>query len=226
MSTGGIDGEGLAGLRHRVQPELRDALIRSFELGFLGSMPIDDQIDHALGFVAVVEEELGRPPRSVVDLGTGGGVPGLVLASCWPEAHVVLLDASERRTEFLKETVDGWSTVRDTGVVRGRAEELGRVDGLRERFEVVTSRSFGPPPLTAECGSAFLALGGLMVVSEPPDAASEDRWPSEGLAAVGLATQVRARPGGRFGYQVIRKVERISERYPRRVGVPAKRPIF
>ena len=70
------------------------ALARSFDLGFLGAMPIADQIDHALGFVAVIEELPGRPPASVIDLGTGGGVPGLVLISCWQGARVVLMDAS------------------------------------------------------------------------------------------------------------------------------------
>ena len=134
-------------------------------------MPVDEQIRHALGFAAIVEDRLGRQPTSVIDLGTGGGVPGLVLLSCWTEARVVLLDSNERRTEFLSETIDSWSAAPRGEVLRGRAEELGHQGDLRECFEVVTSRSFGIPALTAECGAAFLAPGGWMVVSEPPDVA-------------------------------------------------------
>ncbi len=210
----------------RVDPEVRRSLERSFQLGFLGSMPIDEQIEHALGFVAIVEEKLGREPTSVIDLGTGGGVPGLILVSSWPGATVVLMDASERRTVFLKESLESWPRAGRAEVLRGRAEELGRQGELREEFEVVTSRSFGIPALTAECGSAFLAPGGWMVISEPPDADPGERWPSDGLAAVGLEPDEMVRPSARFGYQVLKKVDRIDERFPRRVGIPAKRPIF
>jgi 16S rRNA (guanine527-N7)-methyltransferase len=213
-------------LRERVHPVVRRALSRSFELGFLGSMPIDDQIDHGLGFVVIIEAVLGGPPASVVDLGTGGGVPGLVLVSCWPDTRVVLIDASERRTAFLQETLDDWPGSSGAEVIRGRAEELGRLTGLREMCQAVTSRSFGIPALTAECGSSFLALGGVMVVSEPPEVGTGERWSVEGLASVGLRPAGASRVASRFGYQVLRKGSGIDDRFPRRVGIPAKRPLF
>jgi 16S rRNA (guanine527-N7)-methyltransferase len=189
-------------------------------------MPVDAQIDHALGFVMILEERFGGAPDSVVDLGTGGGVPGLVLISCWPGARVVMLDAGERRTHFLEETVRGWPEAGGAQVIRGRAEELGRRPELRERFAAATSRSFGVPSLTAECGSAFLAEGGALVVSEPPEGSSGERWPQEGLARVGLAAAAGARVSDRFGYQLLVKVGPLDDRYPRRVGIPAKRPLF
>lgn len=226
MSSDGTGGDVLGALRGRVAPPVRVALTRSSEFGFLGSMPISEQIDHALGFVTVLEAMLGGAPRSVIDLGTGGGVPGLVLVSCWPRSRVVLMDASERRTAFLSETLDGWEAARNAEVVRGRAEELGRVAGFREQFDAVTSRSFGPPALAAECGSALLALDGLMVVSEPPDLEVGNRWSSTGLAVLGMEPVGPSRVEGRFGYQVLRKAARIGDRFPRRVGVPAKRPVF
>jgi 16S rRNA (guanine527-N7)-methyltransferase len=199
---------------------------RSFELGFLGSMPIADQIEHALGFVAILEEQSGGPPSCVLDLGTGGGIPGLVLASCWPDTRVVLMDANERRTAFLQEVVDDWAGGGRCQVVRGRAEELGRTEEMREAFDAVTSRSFGPPAATAECGSSFLTVGGAMVISEPPDTALGDRWPTAGLDQLGLARVATLRPVQRFGYQALTKVEPLDVRYPRRVGIPVKRPLF
>ena len=213
-------------LRERVDPALDAVLHRSFELGFLGSMPITDQVEHALGFVAVAESESGGPPDSVIDLGTGGGVPGLVLASCWPDSRVVLMDVNERRTKFLQEVLAGWTGSGGAEVLRGRAELLGHVGELREQFNVVTSRSFGLPAATAECGSAFLAVGGLMVTAEPPDSESSIRWPRPGLRQLGLDPVITLRPVVRFGYQVLRKVEPLDDRYPRRVGIPVKRPIF
>ena len=65
-----------------------------------------------------------------------------------------------------------------------------------------------------------------MVVSEPPDAGPELRWPAEGLAVVGMEPVETTRVAGRFGYQVLHKVGHIEDRFPRRVGIPAKRPIF
>ena len=213
-------------LREKVDPVLDAVFRRSFDLGFLGSMPIADQIEHALGFVTILEAEVGGPPASVIDLGTGGGVPGLVLASCWPESRIVLMDANERRTTFLQEVLDGWAGSGRAEVIRGRAEELGRVDTLREQFAAVTSRSFGIPAATAECGSSFLELGGAMVVSEPPDTDPGDRWPESGLRKLGLVPVVTVRPVERFGYQVLKKVDLLDDRFPRRVGVPVKRPVF
>jgi len=213
-------------LRALVDPTLDVYLRRSFELGFLGNMPIADQVDHALGFVALLEAVCGEPPPSVVDLGTGGGVPGLVLASCWPETRVVLLDANERRTAFLREVVEGWPGGSNAEVIRGRAEELGQSNEYREQFAAVTSRSFGLPAATAECGASFLAVGGSMVISEPPDPGSADRWPEAGLALLGLAPKAVLRPMGRFGYQLLMKVEPLDDRFPRRVGIPVKRPVF
>ena len=207
MEQESIEQTVIDGLRDRVDPMLEAALARSFDLGFLGSMPIAEQIDHALGFVAVIESLVGSPPESVIDLGTGGGVPGLVLISCWQRARVVLMDANERRTAFLGETVGQWPSASLAEVVRGRAEELGRVGGLREQFAVVTSRSFGMPALTAECGSSFLSPGGWMVVSEPPGSDPADRWPADGAALVGLDPHAEAdedRAARRRGRRVVR----------------------
>ena len=209
-------------LGDRLEPELQ----RSFELGFLGAMAMEEQVDHALGFVAVVEDELDGPPPSVIDLGTGGGVPGLVLVCCWPDARVVLMDASERRTKFLLEVLEDWSAPHRARVVRGRAEELGHREDLREGFNVVTSRSFGAPAATAECGSGFLEVGGLMVVSEPPDTSTDERWPAAGLATLGLTPVGMVRPMAKYGYHLLRKTEHLEGRFPRRVGVPSKRPAF
>jgi 16S rRNA (guanine527-N7)-methyltransferase len=220
-------------LRNRVEAWVGETLIRSGELGFLGGMPIEDQVDHALGFVSVAESFMGRSPSAVVDLGSGGGIPGAALSSCWPESRIVLLDSSERRTDFLLSEAAAW--VRGHGdevrlgpveVVRGRAEEFGRIPEMRQQFDLVTARSFGPPAVTAECGAPLLISGGLLIVSEPPEPTEGVRWPSDGLDLLGLEAAARVRVDGRFGYQVLRKVQSTPERYPRRVGIPAKRPLF
>jgi 16S rRNA (guanine527-N7)-methyltransferase len=216
----------LTELRDRLSSQVDTILRRSAELGFLGSMPIPDQIDHALGFVFAAESEIHGPPGSVLDLGTGGGIPGLVLLSCWPDCRVVLLDVSERRTSFLTEQTAGWRRNGPLEVVRDRAENVGRDERFRQHFDVVVSRSFGAPAVTAECAAPLLYPGGALIVSEPPDGTASERWPSDGLARLGLMASVQARFDGRFSYQVLVKAGPTPDAYPRRVGVPAKRPLF
>jgi 16S rRNA (guanine527-N7)-methyltransferase len=206
--------------------QVRTILRRSAAMGFLGGMSIEDQVVHALGFRAAVEHVLGRSPTSVVDLGTGGGLPGLVLAAVWPTTRVVLLDSSERRTDFLHQEVEQWGRADRVSVTRGRAEEVGRSAGLAAGTEVVVARSFGSPAVTAECSAPLLELGGLLTVSEPPEADSSDRWPEAGLAMVGLESLASFRYLDRFGYQLLKKISLTPDRYPRRVGIPTKRPLF
>ncbi|MGH9098313.1 MAG: RsmG family class I SAM-dependent methyltransferase [Acidimicrobiales bacterium] len=215
---------------HRDNRDLADVvgpiLARSAGMGFLGGMAIDEHIDHALGFHRAAEDQLGRAPNTALDLGTGGGIPGLVLAAVWTETRLTLFDANQRRTDFLAEELRVWGVTERVTVVRGRAEESGRLPSLRGGFELVVARSFGSPGVTAECAAPFLEVGGILVVSEPPDGILSDRWPVEGLRDLGLVPIPAADRQGRFGYQVVKKELETPDRFPRRTGIPAKRPLF
>lgn len=221
QGTSGSVGE----LRSRVKPWVEESLRRSAQLGFLGGMPVGDQIDHALGFVHAFESTYRESPAAVVDLGSGGGVPGLVLVSCWPGSRIVLIESNERRAGFLLAECSGRAETGGVEVLHARAEEVAHTPSFRQRFNLVTSRSFGAPAVTAECGASFLAVGGVMVVSEPPDS-DGGRWPSDGLTQLGLEPSTRLRFNDAFGYQVLAKVHETPDRFPRRVGIPAKRPLF
>lgn len=206
-----------------------DAVLeRSRSLGYLGPGSVRVQADHARGFAAGLTE----PPRRFLDLGSGGGVPGLVLALHWSDSRAVLLDASARRCAFLTEAAEELGFGSRVTVVRSRAEEAGRRDGLRGEFDAVVARSFGPPAVTAECAAPFLVVGGHLVVSEPPGDDDEapggsppsPRWPAEGLARVGLAPATAwTEP---FHYRSFVLERPCPEEFPRRDGVPAKRPLF
>jgi SAM-dependent methyltransferase len=195
-----------------------EVLERSRRLGYLGPGSVRVAVDHAAGFAAGVD----APPWRVLDLGSGGGVPGLVLAALWPVARVVLLDASDRRVAFLDDAVAHLGWRRRVEVVRARAEDAGRDSGMRGAFDLVVARGFGPPPVTAECGAPFLRVGGRLIVSEPPEGPS--RWPHEGLALVGLVTERSW--NAPYSYRSLVLARECPDRFPRRVGVPAKRPLF
>lgn len=199
-------------------PDLRAVLAEAQDLGWIGSAPLDQAIAHATGFA----DGVPSAPARFADLGTGGGVPGLVLALRWPSAEVVLVEGSTRRAAFLTAAVARLGLDGRCRVVAERAELVGRRAGLRGACDVVTARGFAPPPVTAECAAPLLRVGGLLVVSEPPT--GEDRWPAAGVAPLGLT------PGDTwntdFHYRSLRQSTPCPTRYPRRVGVPQKRPLF
>lgn len=160
----------------------------------------------------------------VVDLGSGGGVPGLVLATGRPGSAFVLLDARQRRTAFLRDAVERLGLAPRVEVVEERAEVAARRPGLRGTAGAVVARAFGPPPVTAECAVGFLRVAGVLVVSEPPEGDPAGRWPGEALEALGLSDAEVCRTGG--GRFVRLTKTRDDDHWPRRVGIPAKRPLW
>ena len=158
----------------------------------------------------------------IADLGSGGGLPGLPIALARPDLGVVLIDAGERRTDFLRWAVDELELDARVEVVVGRAEHVGRSE-LRGAFDAVVARSFGSPAVTAECSAPLLRVGGRLVVSEPPDP-EDGRWPAAPLADLGLS--IGPRTAGPPGIQVLEQVSPCPDVYPRRDGLPAKRPLF
>ncbi|MBU3701720.1 MAG: hypothetical protein FGM58_06710 [Acidimicrobiia bacterium] len=204
-------------MAHVHSPVLLGVLERARRLGVLGPGPVDDHVTHAERFVTALADL--SPDSLVVDLGSGAGIPGLVVAEARPDLRVTLLESLERRAALLAEGIAelGWAT--RVSVLHDRAEDVGRDPDWRGRVDAVTARSFGPPATTAECAAPLLRIGGLLVVSEPPGGSS--RWPAEGLTALGMVVA-----GAVGGVQVLRQAEACPDDFPRRVGLPAKRPLF
>lgn len=219
-------------------PDLLEVLSRARSLGFTGPGEPRDHIIHALRFVDLAREMVpppakpdGSPPSESpaktpsrsprgIDLGTGGGVPGLILAVALPWIHWLLVDSMQRRVTILDEAVARLGIGDRVSVWCGRAEDLGRDVQVRQNADVVVARSFGPPAVTAECAAPLLRPGGRLLVSEPPGSGGE-RWPREPLVELGIEP---VRVDG--GVMVLVKVAQTPDRYPRRVGVPTKRPLF
>lgn len=144
------------------------ALGESHRFGALGETP-EVALQHSVRFVAA----LGAA-RSVLDLGSGGGVPGLVIAWRRPDVKVTLLDRRTARTDLLQRLVAKMGIADRVEVVASEAEAAGRSERYRSRFDVVTCRSFAGPLETLRLSRPFLADGSRILVAEPPG--SPDRW--------------------------------------------------
>jgi 16S rRNA (guanine527-N7)-methyltransferase len=203
------------------EPELETVLERSRERGFLGPGPVGDQVAHARAFAEVVGAGFGG---RAVDLGAGGGVPGLALAVWYPRARWLLVESRLGRVRFLEAAVRELGLTAGTDVMHARAEDLGRDADARGQANVVVARSFGRPAVVAECAAPLLRVGGVLAVSEPPHSEG-GRWPSDGLARLGLGLR-RVGPRAGFGMAELVQERVCPDRYPRRPGVPARSPGF
>lgn len=212
------------------EQRLLEVLFDAQRLGFLGRGPVNRHISHGLGFAAAWAEVdpamapgESRSPERIGDLGSGGGVPGLVLAMA-TEAHLVLVDNKTKRTDWLTEAVWRLGVEERVSVVSRPAEEVGRDPGWRGSCDVVVARSFAGPAPTAESAAGLVRRDGLVVVSEPPELS--DRW--AGLASSQLGYEsVRqiVRPEGHYAV-LVTGAEPLQDRFPRTWAAQKKRPMF
>lgn len=204
---------------------LTDLLQESRRRGFLGPGPVEEHLDHARAFVVAAP---GAPIRAL-DLGAGGGLPGLVLAAVvWPMTQWTFLDAQRKRTDFLLEAVAALGLDERVTVVTERAELIGRDPAHRQTYDLVVARSFGPPAVSLECAAPLLVPGGALLASEPPRGDLAARWPDDGVAALGGRPAQAIAVGTPPTVHLVRIVQDVpvGDRYPRRVGIPTKRPLF
>lgn len=157
------------------QLALMAALTESQRLGFLGSRPIEEVIEHARAFVAGLRLVDGG--CRVIDLGSGGGVPGLVIAHDRPDLQVTLLDRRTKRTDFLERMVRrlGWDE--RVSVIAGDVADFDP----HPRFDAAVARGFGPPTQTLRVAASMVRPGGFVVISEPPQG---DRWDADVVASL------------------------------------------
>ena len=165
----------------------------------------------------------------LVDIGTGGGFPGLVLAIAEPSLRVLLMDATRKKTAYLERVATELGL--DVEVLHARAEDAAHDPALREAFDVAVCRALGPWPVVLELALPFCRTGGMLFGQRGTDAEAEAAAHGEAVALLaGRVAGVR-RVGAEAGLEhrhviVVEKVESTTARYPRKAGIPAKRPLI
>jgi 16S rRNA (guanine527-N7)-methyltransferase len=163
-------------------------------------------VEESLAALGVVRRYAGP----IVDVGSGGGAPGIPLAAALPERQVVLLEANGRKCSFLREVA---RTFPNVSVVQGRAEEQEA-----DCFGVAVAKALAPPPVAAEWCLPLVAPGGAVVLYVGPSAAA--------ASVSGASEQLGGGPVERLpGLFVLPKLEPTPAGFPRRPGVARKRPL-
>ncbi len=150
------------------------------------------------------------PPGAVIDVGSGGGSPGIPLAAAIPEREFVLLDSQRRRCEFLREVT---GSLRNVEVVWGRAETQPP-----DVFAVALAKALAKPPIASELCLPLVQRGGIAILWTGEDADLE----AGGAAAVHVGGAVESEQDGLL---VLRKVRATPAGFPRRPGMAKKRPL-
>jgi 16S rRNA (guanine527-N7)-methyltransferase len=175
--------------------------------------------------VALELEEL-RPGLRIVDIGSGAGMPGLPLAIALPDTSVVLVESNARKRDFIASAIR-LCGLENAEAIATRAETWSEGIG---RFDVVTARALGPLDVVAEYAAPLLRVGGSLIAWRGQRELAAEARGARAAAILGLrvaeAVRVTPFPGARNRYlHVMLKVRATPDRFPRRVGMAAKRPL-
>jgi 16S rRNA (guanine527-N7)-methyltransferase len=178
--------------------------------------------------MAIKQEDIGKS-LSVIDVGTGAGMPGIPLKILLPGIRLVLLEATAKKAKFLDYLI-GKLGLDDIEIVVGRAEEAAHKVQYREKFDLVISRAVASLPTLAELTLPFCAVGGSFIAQKKRDIAGEVEQSNKAIAILGGKLRgIKAIELIEFDDRrclvVIDKVKPTPDEYPRRPGMPDKRPI-
>jgi 16S rRNA (guanine527-N7)-methyltransferase len=180
---------------------------------------------------------VGEHGCKIIDVGTGGGLPGIPVADYLSCEHsgmqFTLLDASLKRTNFLKYALSIISNeehnkdvVANISTINMRAELFGRESLYRGSFQFIITRSLARPATTVELCSPLIQPGGYLIVSLDRHSMALSRlWPDEGLEKFGMAKDYEMTVG-EYSYLAITQASVCPDIYPRRMGVPSKKPVW
>ncbi len=169
------------------------------------------------------------PINRVIDIGTGAGFPGIPLKILLPDTEVVLVDSINKKTEFCQHIIDSLK-LKGIQVVQDRVERLAREFDFRERFDWAVARAVAKLPTLSEYMLPFVKVGGSMLAMKGDQGPFEAQKAHQAVSMLGgELTQVKkiTLPGvteDRF-LITIEKKSTTPEKYPRRVGMPGKKPL-
>ena len=190
------------------------------------------QVDHFLDSITVIpaiREICGEERPNIIDVGTGAGMPGIPVKVLMPDISLTLLEATAKKAEFLRHIMDKLG-LDDVEIITGRAEDVAHREDYREIFDFVLSRAVAPLATLVELTLPFCRTGGTFIAWKKGDIKQELEEAEKATNTLGgRLREVRAIELPEFDDErcliIIDKITETPSKYPRRPGIPAKRPV-
>lgn len=191
----------------------------------------DKEIDikHFLDSISIFKTGKIYADLSIIDIGTGGGFPGVPIKIIEPRCDVTLFDSLNKRLIFLDEVIDKLE-LKNIRTVHGRAEEFGRKKEYRQKFDIATSRAVASLNTLCEYALPFVKVGGYFIAMKGPDVDEELMDSQEAIKILGGEIEEKIEvtlPSSDIVHTliVIRKRGTTPAKYPRGGGNPKKKPL-
>ena len=193
----------------------------------------DVQVRHfldSLSCLSVMGAPVSLDGKRVIDVGTGAGLPGIPVKILAPKVRLTLLEATGKKADFLRDVIAALE-LQTVEVITGRAEELGHEPAHREGYDFVLARAVAGLPSLAELMLPLCRVGGYCIAQKKGNVTGEVRQAEKAIRLLGgrvtSLRQVNIIAGETDRYLVvIEKTLHAPEQYPRRPGIPVKRPVL
>jgi len=191
--------------------------------------PREIVIKHFLDSISALPYLQSNSNLRLIDIGSGAGFPGVPLKIANPGLDVVMLDSLSKRVSFLNSLTNELN-LKGISAVHGRAEEFGRMETFREGFDIAVSRAVAGLSVLAELCIPFVRVSGIFLAYKGPGAGEEVERGEHAVITLGgrIAREIEVELPGSAEKRVlvvINKESNTPEKYPRKAGIPEKRPL-